>query len=297
MGGAPVTAEEVKVEHLGLDLIGNLERAGIGLEGARTAVLIVHDALAFHGAKGPRALQTALSGQRQPSLAITLSLGIDARRKPFDCSFEHDHRDSDAAQEIAVWARWLVGQGAGSVVLVGEGRGALQVAMQAPLPDAVGEPAAGFLAAIRGLVLVGPVPSDPAGRISDYRARFAGDLEAVVAESRRVAGDVGEDTSMDVPGFLDCARSRVTAGAFLDAYDPERAPDLPRLLRARDLPVLAFLAGDDPRRTTLAAPRTPPTGSSTLRIEMLSTDAANTDVMGQPGTAARIVAFIHRLPH
>lgn len=101
---------------------------------------------------------------------------------------------------------------------------------------------------------------------------------------------------MDVPGFLGCTRARVTAGAFLDAYAPERAPDLVRLLRSRDLPVLAFLAGDDPRRTTLLVPTTQSPGGSTLRIEMLSTDAATAGATGQPETVARIAAFIHRLP-
>ena len=297
-GGAPAAAEEIKVEHLGLELIGNLELAGDTLGAARAVVLIVHDALAFHGASGPRGLQTALAGRRWPSLAITLSLGIEARRKPFNCTFEHDHRDGDAAAEIAAWLHWLVGQGAKAVVLAGEGRGALQVAMDAPPPDTASEPATGPAAAsvIRGLVLIAPAPSDPPARVADYRARFASDLEAVLAEAQRVAGDAGEDTSIDVPGFLACARSRVTAGAFLDAYDRERAPDLVRLLRTRGLPVLAFLADGDPRRAALAAAATPAPGGSIFRIEMLSTDPAGSDVMGQAGTAARIAEFIDQLP-
>jgi hypothetical protein len=154
----PGGAKEAKVEHLGLELVGNLEAAGVDLAAARAVVLIVHDALAFHGAKGPRTLQSALAAHRQPSLAITLSLGIEARRHPFDCTFEHDHRDSDAAQEIGAWVAWLESQGAKAVVLAGEGRGALQVAMQAEPTDAPGS------STVRGLVLVAPAPSDPPGR-------------------------------------------------------------------------------------------------------------------------------------
>ncbi len=291
-------ADEVKVEHLGLELIGNLDLAGGTLAAAPTVVVIVHDALAFHGASGPRALQVALAGHRQSSLAITLSLGIEARRKPFDCTFEHDHRDGDAAGEIAAWIRWLVGQGAKAVVLAGEGRGALQVAMEAPSPDTASEPttAPAVGPAIRGLVLISPAPSDPPARIADYRARFARDLDLVLADAQRVASEAGEDTSIDVPGFLGCVRSRVTAGAFLDAYDRERAPDLVRLLRARGIPVLAFLADGDPRRAALAAAATPAPGGSTLRIEMLSTDPGGADVMEQAGTAAGIAGFINQLP-
>lgn len=301
LGFASAAADEAKVEHLGLELIGNLEGAGGDLAAARAVVLIVHDALAFHGADGPSALQAALAGHRQPSLAITLGLGIDARRKPFDCTFEHDHRDSDAAQEIAVWVRWLVSQGAKAVVLAGEGRGALQVAMQAESSDASTDPAGSSTdaptpgPAVQGLVLIASAPSDPPARIADYRARFASDLGQVLADAHRVAGDAGEDTSIDVPGFLNCARSRVTAGAFLDAYDQDRAPDLVRLLRARGLPVLAFLADGDPRRAELDAAATPVPGGSTVRVEMLSTGPATSDLMQQPATAARIAGFVARL--
>jgi hypothetical protein len=298
---ASAASDEAKVEHLGLELIGNLEGAGSDLAAARAVVLIVHDALAFHGASGPRALQAALAGHRQPSLAITLGLGIDARRKPFDCTFEHDHRDSDAAQEIAVWVRWLVSQGAKAVVLAGVGRGALQVAMPTNAPGASADPAGGSTSAptsdpvVQGLVLIAPAPSDPAARIADYRTRFAVDLGQILADAHRVASDAGEDTSVDVPGFLGCARSRVTAGAFLDAYDPDRAPDLVRLVRARGLPVLTFLADGDARRAAFDAAATPAPGGTTLRIEMLSTGAAASDLMGQPATADRIGAFVARL--
>lgn len=295
---ASAAAHEAKVEHLGLELVGNLDEAGGDLAGARAVVLIVHDALSFHGAPGPRALQDALAGQRRPSLAITLGLDIDARRKPFDCAFEHDHRDSDAAQEIGVWVQWLTSQGAKAVVLAGVGRGALQVAMQVDVPDVSTDPAGSLTSApaagpaVRGLVLIAPAPSDPTARTADYRARFAGDLGQVLAEARRIAGDAGEDTSIDVPGFLNCTRARATAGAFLDAYDPDRALDIVRLVRARGLPVLAFLAGGDARRAAFDAAAMDAAGGSTVRIEMLSTGAAATDPTGQPATAARIAAFI-----
>ena len=300
LGSVSAVAVEAKVEHLGLELIGNLDVGGGDLT-TRAVVLIVHDALDVHGASGPRALQSALAGHGQPSLAITVGLGIDARRKPFDCTFEHDHRDSDAVQEIAVWAGWLVSQGAKSIVLAGVGRGALQVAMQEKSPDASADPSgstsdpASAAPAIHGLVLIDPAPSDPSARVADYRTRFAADLGQVLADAHRVAGDAGEDTSIDVPGFLSCPRARVTAGAFLDAYDPDRAPDVVRLVRARGLPVLAFLSGSDGRRAAFKAATAPAPDGSTLRIEMLSTGVAASDLMAQPETASRIAAFAARL--
>jgi hypothetical protein len=117
----------------------------------------------------------------------------------------------------------------------------------------------------------------------------------VLTDAQRAAVDAGEDTSIDVPGFLGCARSRVTAGAFLDAYDPERAPDLVGLLRRRALPALVLLGDGDARRPALAAAATPAPGGSTFRIEMLSTGAAGADPMSQPETAAAIADFVARL--
>jgi hypothetical protein len=291
----PAAADEAKIEHLGLELIGNLETASGELGSARAIVLIVPDALAVHSADGPRALQAGLVAHRIPSLAITLSLGMDARRKPFDCGFDHDHRDSDAAQEIAAWVQWLVAQGARAVVLVGEGRGALQVALEAPAQDAGTGPSADPATAVRGLVVIAPSPSDPPSRAADFRSRYGTDLGPVLAEAHRVGRESGEDSSIDVPGFLGCARARATAGAFLDAYDPERAPDLVRLVRKRGLPTLAFLPPDDPRRAAFSVATNPIAGGATLRIEMLSTDPGGPDILAQPGTAARVAAFISGL--
>lgn len=283
------TAEEVKVEHLGLELVGNLERAGRDLAAAPPVVVIVHDALSFHGAEGPRALQAALTALRQPSLAITLSLGIEARRRPFDCTFEHDHRDGDATQELAAWTQWLITQGVTAVVFAGEGRGALQVAIEPEAPDGAG--GRDVRSAIRGLVLVAPAPSDLETRAADYRTRFQADLDQILAEANRVATEAGEDTSITVPGFLGCARSRVTAGAFLDAYDPQRAPDLVALLRARSLPVLAFLADHDPRRNRLTAPTA---GGATIGLEKLSTAPVPAGPLAAPEIAAAIARFAGR---
>lgn len=278
-------AEAVRIEHLGLELAGNLEPSAAGKPVAGTVVLIVHDALSYHGAEGPRALQAGLAARSIPSLAITLSLGLDARQQSFECAFEHDHRDADAAQEIAAWTSWLVERGAKAVILVGDGFGSLQVAIEPDPPHSL----------VRGLVLIAPPPTDPAALAADYRTRFQADLAALIAEAHRVGADTGEDTSIDVPGFLVCGRSRVTVGAFLDAYDRSGRPDLAAGLRQRPLPALVFLPRDDRRRADFTSPGIPPAGDARVDVELLSTGVAGADPARGQNLAARIADFAARV--
>lgn len=292
---SPAAAEEVRIEHLGLALTGNLEGREPAASG--TVVLIVHDAFSLHGADGPRALQAALTARGRTSLAITLSLGIEARRKPFDCGFDHDHRDADAAQEIMAWAQWLTERGAKALVLVGEGTGALQAAMEPTPPEpaaATDDPPPAKPPPVAGLVLVAPVPTSPEARADAYRRRFGADLDAVLAEARRVATEGGEDTAFEGPGFLTCPRARVTAGAFLDAYDPERGLDLAPRLAARRLPTLVFLAADDPRRPAFAGALASGLDFK-FETQILSTAPAPAGRLAEPEVAARIGAFVDRL--
>lgn len=283
LGAAP-RAEEVKIEHLGLELVGNLELAGQQAEAGRAIVVFVHDALSFYGAEGPRALQAGLAARGVASLAITLSLGLDQRRKPFDCTFEQDHRDGDAVQEILAWTEWLAGRGAKLVVLAGEGVGALQIATQPETSHT----------AVGGLVLIAPGPSDDTAIAADYRARFGSGLADVLADAHRVGSEVGEDTIMGVPGFLTCPRARVTAGAFLDAYDRSGRPSLASLVRQRGLPVLLFLGPDDSRASSFRQSAPSSTGGPMFEIDELSTGGRGLDPAAYQRAAGRIADFVQR---
>ena len=73
-------AEEVRIRHQTIDLIGNLQSPGGKPLGADGAMLIIHGTLAHHGMEIIVGLQRALEAQGIASLAITLSLGVDAGR-------------------------------------------------------------------------------------------------------------------------------------------------------------------------------------------------------------------------
>ena len=87
------------------------------------AVILLHDTLGHHRMELMAALQELLHARGVNSLAITLSLGLNARRGMFDCGIEQDHRSEDAREELQTWISWLKEKGAGSVILAGHGRG------------------------------------------------------------------------------------------------------------------------------------------------------------------------------
>ncbi len=274
-------ADDVTIEHLGIELAGKLQ--SVGVQGSPT-VLIVHDALSFHGAEGPQALQSGLAARGVASLSITLSLGHNRRRRLFDCTFEQDHRDADAVQEVAAWTDWLVGRGINAIVLAGEGVGALQIAMPPEAPNP----------AVRGLVLIAPAPSDEAAIATDYHLRFGISLADVLAEAQRVGSESGDDTIMNVPGFMTCARARVTAGAFLDAYNRTGRPSLTSLLRERALPTMIFLRPDDTRKPSFKVPAQPSTARPMFEINELSTGGRLSDLVASLHISEKIADFLLR---
>src|SRR5579864_2840445 len=87
---ARATAEEVTLEHLGLELTANLETIPSKPLKTEPIVLLVHDSLG-HGRMEPMAaLQDGLRDLGLNSLAITLGLGLDKRHGMFDCALEQD---------------------------------------------------------------------------------------------------------------------------------------------------------------------------------------------------------------
>lgn len=234
----PVAAEEVKSEHQGLEVIGNLDLApGKSLK-TDGAVILLHDSLGHHRMELMAALQELLHERGVNSLAITLSLGLNARRGLYDCGIEQDHRSEDAREELQSWVGWLKEKGAASITLAGHGRGGAQVAFYlAKDPDK----------AVKKGILIAPLAQTLGTAASDYEERFRKPLQPALAEAERHIAEDQANMLMENVSFLHCPQARVTAGAFIDyygqnpnLYTPSLIPSIkqPTLIAVGDLDAL-----------------------------------------------------------
>ena len=234
----PTLAEEVKTEHQGLEVLGNLDLApGRSLK-TDGAVILLHDTLGHHRVELMAALQELLHARGINSLAITLSLGLNARRGMYDCGLEQDHRNEDAREELQTWISWLKSQGAASVVLAGHGRGGSQVAYYlAKDPDK----------AVKKGVLMGPLAQTIGSGAAEYDERFRRPLQPVLGEAERMMAEDHANALMDgLVGFLVCPQAKVTAGAFIDYYGQNPNLYTPTLLPTIKVPTLIAVGDQDP---------------------------------------------------
>lgn len=262
--GARAAAEEVRREYLGLDLLANLELpAGASLEGG-TVALILHGTLAHNGMEIITVLQANLARRGIASLAMTLSLGRNARRGAFPCDAQHEHRLTDAADEIGAWIDWLKERKVQRILLVGHSRGAQQIAhYTAGTPDPT----------VDRIALVAPPVDSYAERASRYRDSHRTDLQAIVDRARQLVEAGEEDTLIELPAFLHCRPARVTAAAVLDYVDPDGKSDTLALLRDVHLPVLIIAgAGDEIARDVVKKVRAAGLAADQRAVEIAGAD-------------------------
>lgn len=238
----PAAAEEVKIESQGLTVLGNLDLAkGKSLK-ADGVVLLVHDTLAHHRMEIMSALQELLHERGVNSLAITLSLGLDARRGLFDCAIEQDHRNEDAIVEIKSWIEWLKQQGAANITLGGHSRGGNQAAIYAAKqPDPV----------VKRLVLIAPLADTPASTEAQFSQRFKQPIQPILAQAEKLVAEDQSTTLMEGVPFLNCDSAKVTAGAFVNYYGDNQNLYTPSLLPHIKLPILVLVGDLDPLASEL----------------------------------------------
>ena len=237
-------AEEVSLEYLGLELSGYLETApGKSLK-SDGVVVLVHDTLGHGRMELMAALQDSLRDMGINSLAITLGLGMDKRHGMFDCSLEQDHRHEDAVEEISAWVKWLKDKGAASITLAGHGRGANQAGLYAinRLDKTV-----------KRVVLMAPQMQTEEKAEADYHARFGRSLRQELAKAEELVAQEEGNQLVDVPGFLNCSKAQVTAGAFANYYGANAKFKTTNLLQSIKVPVLLAVGDADPSLSEIRA--------------------------------------------
>ncbi|MBX2804454.1 MAG: alpha/beta hydrolase [Hyphomicrobiales bacterium] len=237
MLSGPVKAEDVAIEVEGLTVLGNLEMApGKSLQ-SDGVVILLHDTLTHNRMEILSALQELLRENGQNTLSITLSLGLNERRGLYNCAIEQDHRNEDAAIELASWVNWLKSQGASNITLAGHGRGGNQVAVYAAKsPDP----------AVKKLVLIAPIADSPATLEQQFSFKFRQSLQPILAQAQKYV-DEGDATKLlvDVP-FLSCPRAKVTSAAFVNYYGANQNLYTPSILPHIAMPILVVVGDLDP---------------------------------------------------
>jgi len=221
LSGPARAAETVSVKTAdGLTALGTLSLApGAGLGDG--VVVMLHGTLQHRGQEILGALQERLNGEGINTLAISLSLGVDGREGPYDCTLPHRHRHQDGPAELAAWVDWLKSRGAGPVTLLGHSRGGNQVARYlAGRPDPL----------VARAVLVAPMTGLDG-------AKAGGMLDMAAGQA--------DDTLVAVPEFLVCPAGRASAGSIRAYHGDDGAFATPALLADVTTPVLVLAGADD----------------------------------------------------
>lgn len=258
---APTIAaeKEIKLEHAGLTLNANLVAAQDDWQDG-TVVLVTHGTTGHYGMEIIATLQSLLAEQGLTSLAPNLSLGLDDRHGAYDCAVPHKHRHTDALDEIGVWVDWLKTKGVKDLVLLGHSRGGNQTAwFAAERPDP----------AVSGLVLVAPATWSEAYAKSDYRKRFATELDPLLKRAEALVAAGKGDEWMEDTDFLYCPEAKVQAQSFLSYHAPEPRMDTPSLLDDVEVPVLVIAGTEDEVVPDVAEKVEPYADGKRVRLEVI----------------------------
>jgi pimeloyl-ACP methyl ester carboxylesterase len=283
-GGHASVAEEIKIEHQGLDVLGNLDMApGKSLK-TDGAVILLHDSLGHHRVELIAALQELLHARGVNTLAITLSLGLNARRGMYDCGLEQDHRSEDAREELQTWVGWLKEKGAGSVVLAGHGRGGAQVAYYLTKdPDK----------AVKKAILIAPLAQTFNSAGGEYEERFRRPLQPALAEADRHMAEDQANQLMENVAFLQCPQARVTAGAFINYYGDNPNLYTPSLVPGIKVPTLIAVGDQDTLGQELSAAISGiPTDTSNITQAVISGADSQFRDVGADHLADRMKSFL-----
>jgi len=284
-------AEIVAHELRGLELSGNLEIAeGKSLEKDGVA-LIVHGTIGHHRMEIIETLQRNLLSRGINSLAVTFSMGLDARQGEYPCKLEHDHRHMDGVEEIGSWVSWLRIAGARKITLIGHSRGGNQAALFMGLHEVtkaggLNAPAAqnienysipdlnkgeGAWAAqgvvkikygnsypapdpiVKNLILLAPMSWTYEKARRTYSRRHKKLLGPLLKAAKKRAADFEGMMLIEDIGFLKCRKARVTVDAFVDYYAPNPYYFTPNILPYIKANTLVLAAGNDQVNTDLSA--------------------------------------------
>jgi pimeloyl-ACP methyl ester carboxylesterase len=227
---SPLYADEIQLKQGNLTLNANMQLVDEQPVDGRVA-LITHGTLAHNGMEIISTLQDLLADEELPSLAINLSLGLDNRHGMYDCAKPHNHKHTDAVSEINLWLEWLKNQGADEIVLIGHSRGGNQTAWYSNL----------YPETAIAQVLVAPATWSESDARESYKQRYGQSLQSVLSQAEKMQ----PQGIMETTNFIYCAETQVTAGSFINYYQPDTRFNTPTLLQQTALPSLVIIGSED----------------------------------------------------
>ena len=229
-----LTAEEITLSHQGIMLNANLEKTANWPND--TVFLMTHGTLAHNKMEIMSTFQGMFKDQDVSSLAINLGLGVTNRKGFYDCASPHNHKHTDALDEIGVWLNWLKQQNVKRVVLLGHSRGGNQTAWFAVDRDD---------ALIKKIVLVAPQTWSMDYATSSYKERYQKDLKPLLNKANALVKSGKGNTPLNNIDFIYCKDTSATADAFASYYSADPKMDTPFLLNKIKKPLLVIAGTED----------------------------------------------------
>lgn len=193
----------------------------------KPVILLVHGLFQTHKMREPIGVQReAWLSEGYPVLAITLSLGIDNRTQPYDCSKPLDHDYELNLKEIGRWVEWLKDKGVKSIVLAGHSFGGQQVILYASTAKD---------SSIKGVIALAPANGVP----REHK---------LLEKAKKLVKD-GKGNTLLKTNFFYCNDVKVSARTLWSYYGIDK--NIGKALKKIDVPVLVAVGGMDERTPDL----------------------------------------------
>ncbi|WP_457599943.1 alpha/beta hydrolase [Hydrogenivirga sp.] len=213
----------IRIDYEGKKLKANADLAVPKDKNPRVAVLWVHGLFQTHKMQEPISVQReAWVSAGYPVLSPTLTLGVDDRKGPYDCSYPLDHEYELNIKEIKLWIEWLKGRGIERIVLAGHSMGGQEVIHTA---ERLRDPA------VVGLLAVAP-------------AKGLRREHPLLSEAERLYRE-GKGKKLLKTSFFYCRKTEVSARTLFTYYGVDR--NIGKSLQKLRIPVLVVWGGEDTR--------------------------------------------------
>ncbi|MCJ8299289.1 MAG: alpha/beta hydrolase [Pseudomonadales bacterium] len=222
LSAAPVTSQ-----YQGLAVNANLELG----DSDKPIFLILHGTLAWHGMELPKALQTVLADEGYPSLAISLSYGVDNRSGFYNCEQGLSSGQGAAISEIDHWVDYLHQQGYKNVAVIAHSRGGAQMA----------DYSLQHSDKITQLHLIAPMHWNMENSRQRYDAEHSKSLAQVLSNIEQ-----NPQQPLLQQDVLSCKNTTVSAAAFRSYYSPIPEKNTPALLSSINVKTSVYLGTNDP---------------------------------------------------